>query len=434
MFESSAGCSEDSSLHKALRAVIPTISHFVHEEHDITARSTAVRLLAALATYPNLHDTLRTAIPHLVFVLKRDNDPDLKYETAVALECFMEYPSLQHHLVDDIPLIHAQLGRNLQDIQSPGEPQTHGDTDFLPGNATTTSITQPSSIRRRGPPSKEEDSYHLPPRVSLPSPRDARFTIPVGLRNFLKDIPSHLPFGGASPQPNPTGRRSNCGEWLTLPDFGRWFTKIGNYIGAAYLFVIAPPFVHDRTAMWDLERLGRRLGAFQTWVWAANAALFAASVALPGLTGVSSSPVAQSFVVLCGIFGLFGFVYTVFLAFRIGDCNAQCSTLFIDRANSVQGAHSFWNIGIMLSLPLTWMTWAVASLLCFMLSLGVQQAILDVRPSGSNDARVEIDSPAPKALSILQLSGFTVTIVWSLSYVFMIHREIRRCTDSLSSP
>ncbi|KAJ7819363.1 hypothetical protein B0H14DRAFT_2836582 [Mycena olivaceomarginata] len=88
----------------------------------------------------------------------------------------------------------------------------------------------------------------------------------------------------------------------------------------------------------------------------------------------------------------------------------------------------------MLSLPLTWMSWAVASLLSFMLSLGVQQAILDVRSSGSKDAGVEIESPALKALSILQLSGFTVAIVWSLSYVFMIHREIRRCTDFSSSP
>ncbi|KAJ7745161.1 hypothetical protein B0H14DRAFT_2986529 [Mycena olivaceomarginata] len=88
----------------------------------------------------------------------------------------------------------------------------------------------------------------------------------------------------------------------------------------------------------------------------------------------------------------------------------------------------------MLSLPLTWMSWAVANLLCFMLSLGVQQAILDVQPSGSKDAVVEIKSPVSKALSILQLSGFTVTIVWSLSYVFMIHREIRRCTDLSNSP
>jgi hypothetical protein len=39
--------------------------------------------------------------------------------------------------------------------------------------------------------------------------------------------------------------------------------------------MIAPPLVHDKISLWDLQRLENRLAAFQTWVWAANAALFA---------------------------------------------------------------------------------------------------------------------------------------------------------------
>ncbi|KAJ7921780.1 hypothetical protein B0H13DRAFT_1866385 [Mycena leptocephala] len=135
-------------------------------------------------------------------------------------------------------------------------------------------VRQDSGIRRRVPPSNEEDYYHPSVLQSLP---DAHFTIPEVLRKYLRNVPFHLPSSSSSPQPqpNPIGGHTIWGEWLTLPDLARWLTKIGNYIGAAYVFVIAPPFVHDRTTVWDLERLGRRLGAFQTWVWAANAALFA---------------------------------------------------------------------------------------------------------------------------------------------------------------
>jgi hypothetical protein len=145
-------------------------------------------------------------------------------------------------------------------------------------SATTTSIrrsNEDSGVRRRVPPSKEEDFSH--PSVSQPSRPGAHFTIPEVLRNYPRNVPFRLPCSSNSPQPqpNPIGGNAIWCEWLALPDLGRWLTKIGNYLEAAYVFVIAPPFVHDRTTAWDLERLGRRLGAFQTRVWAANAALFA---------------------------------------------------------------------------------------------------------------------------------------------------------------
>ncbi|KAJ6590928.1 hypothetical protein DFH09DRAFT_1138115, partial [Mycena vulgaris] len=220
------------------------------------------------------------------------------------------------------------------------DPQPHVDTADPPaGTATTTSITGPppsTGIRRR----KRRFSSHPPSNAPAPP---QHFTVPERLRSYLKTVSSHLHPDRASPQPIPTGDHTTWDPWLTvLADVGRWFANIGNYIGASYLFMIAPPFIHNRVALWDLQRLEHRLSAFQTWVWAANAALFA-------------NPFAQSFVILSGIFGLFGFVYTVFLTFRIGDCKAQFSGQFIDRANLMQGTHSFWNVAIMLSLPLTWM-------------------------------------------------------------------------------
>jgi hypothetical protein len=64
---------------------------------------------------------------------------------------------------------------------------------------------------------------------------------------------------------------------------------------------------------------------------------------------------------MCGIFGLSGFVFTIFLAFRIGDDKAQCLKRFIvsyhDIIHTMQGVWFFWNVAIILLLLLTWMAW-----------------------------------------------------------------------------
>ncbi|KAJ6526426.1 hypothetical protein B0H19DRAFT_1243556 [Mycena capillaripes] len=79
----------------------------------------------------------------------------------------------------------------------------------------------------------------------------------------------------------------------------------------------------------------------------------------------------------------------------------------------MQGVQSLWNIGIMLALPLTWMTWAVVSLVCCMVSLGCQYAIWVLHWSADSAP----NSPAPKPLSMFQLSGFMIVILWSSFYV-----------------
>jgi hypothetical protein len=50
---------------------------------------------------------------------------------------------------------------------------------------------------------------------------------------------------------------------------------MGNIWNSAHMFMIAPPFVHDEAAAWDLERLDYRLNALQGWVMTANGGLFA---------------------------------------------------------------------------------------------------------------------------------------------------------------
>ncbi|KAF7341402.1 hypothetical protein MVEN_01877000 [Mycena venus] len=236
--ESSAGCSEISPFHQALRATIPTVFDFLHD-HDVAARSMAVEVLATIAAYPSFREALGAAMPTLISSLKYENDPDLTFKTAVSLDKFPKYPLLGRLFVDHIPLIDAELGRNSQDKERNGEPQPHGDDSDLPtDNAATTSVRrsdQSSGRRRRGAQSKEEDPcYHTPhvsvsssPHVdiseaigyhtkkitsrplcrgsyssplkdffsplqisSVPSPPAAHFTIPEGVRNYLKGLRS----------------------------------------------------------------------------------------------------------------------------------------------------------------------------------------------------------------------------------------------------
>jgi hypothetical protein len=76
---------------------------------------------------------------------------------------------------------------------------------------------------------------------------------------------------------------------------------------------------------------------------------------------------------------------------------------------------------------------AVLSLVCFLISLGVQIAISDLQillTSGQTETDVPV-VPAPNStLNIFQLAVFMLAIVWSSCYVVMIHLQIRRCKSS----
>ncbi|KAJ7081259.1 fungal-specific transcription factor domain-containing protein [Mycena epipterygia] len=207
------------------------------------------------------------------------------------------------------------------------------------------------------------------------------------------------------------------------------------YLSAAYIFMVAPPFIHAEAAEWNCDRLEHRLNSFQGWVWGTNAALLAFSGALLAVPGVSSSPIPQSFLVLSGIFSLFGFVYTILLAFHIGERKAQFASWFLQNHSHpsvAQRYRSAWNRYIMISLPLTWMAWAVAGLLCFLLSVAVQIFVFDLQSMSHDHADSQpipnTDSkPAMLALDIFPLAAAMFLVVWSLGHVFMIHREMRKC-------
>ncbi|KAJ7925386.1 hypothetical protein B0H13DRAFT_1863224 [Mycena leptocephala] len=216
--------------------------------------------------------------------------------------------------------------------------------------------------------------------------------------------------------------------------------SLGNYLSAAHSFIIAPPFVHDKAAVWDLHRLENRLNAFQGWVLTANGGLFAAPAAILAFSSISSNPAPQSFVILCGIFAPFRLVYTIFLAFRIGDCKAHFLHWFLHHPDVIEQTRSSWNPSTMLALPLTWMAWEFLSLMCSLVSLGVQIFLLDLQsmrsdsspgssasidPTGTPASNSGPQNPRAVPLNMFQLAMFTVAIGWNSIYVVLIHIEIR---------
>lgn len=54
-----------------------------------------------------------------------------------------------------------------------------------------------------------------------------------------------------------------------------------------------------------------------------------APAAILALSSISSSPVPQTFVILSGIFALFGLVYTLSLALHIGESKMQFLAWFV---------------------------------------------------------------------------------------------------------
>ncbi|KAJ7182328.1 hypothetical protein C8R43DRAFT_2958 [Mycena crocata] len=219
---------------------------------------------------------------------------------------------------------------------------------------------------------------------------------------------------------------------ITTLYLGQWFAQVINCVRTVYVFMIAPPFLRIN-GEWNAQRLENRLKAFETWVWAANAALLAVAAAFLTLSTVASSTIPQSFLILSGIFSLFGFMYTVSLAFHMGDCKTDFAHWFHRHRNWRHTSRSLWNLSIMLSLPLTWMAWAFVNLGFFVISIGVQNLMLDVRENHSHGGQLPgattldiVDTPDPSftSFAILQLVLFTVASVWSCIYAFKIYIEI----------
>ncbi|KAJ7780199.1 hypothetical protein DFH07DRAFT_1055845, partial [Mycena maculata] len=177
-------------------------------------------------------------------------------------------------------------------------------------------------------------------------------------QHFEREEHVYPPVRVASPEPDPEdNERRSAGRLLRLQP-----RSVIDWLSAPYTFMIAPPFLCPEEVAWDTQgqRLDNRLNAFQSWIWGANAALFAFAAALLALSDVTTIP--QSFVMLSAIFAFFGFIYTVFLAFHVGDSKEEFSRWFHEHPNLRHTSGSFWNLTIMMSLPLTWMARAILSL------------------------------------------------------------------------
>ncbi|KAJ7476488.1 hypothetical protein FB451DRAFT_1243366 [Mycena latifolia] len=204
--------------------------------------------------------------------------------------------------------------------------------------------------------------------------------------------------------------------------------SVSEYLRIVHMFIIAPPFFHDQADLWNFERLDHRLNAFQSWVLTANGGLLAAPAAILALSSISSSPVAQSFVILAGIFALYGFIYTILLVFHIGECKTQFLFLLQqERAEGVDRSRSSWTPSTAMCLPLAWMAWSIVSLLFSLITLGVEGFVSALRHLSSSNDESNSPSPTPALFNIFQLGAFALAIVWSSVYVVMLYIQVRHC-------
>ncbi|KAJ6594839.1 hypothetical protein B0H19DRAFT_70717 [Mycena capillaripes] len=261
-----------------------------------------------------------------------------------------------------------------------------------------------SVVRRRRLPRQEAQYSYPPSRSSAPLP------VEVHHSEALTSVP--------------------VGEGIADPA-ERSARSVGEYLRIIHLFIVAPPFFHDEADDWNLERLDHRLHAFRSWVLTANGGLLAAPAAILALSSISTSPVAQSFVILAGIFAFFGLIYTILLVFHIGD-RKTLFLLLLQQDGLDEMKSSSWAASTAMCLPLSWMAWSILSLLFSLITLGVQSLVYTLRrlssskdPGGANVSGYP--SPNPALFNIFQLGAFTLVIVFSSVHVVMLYIQLRRC-------
>ncbi|KAJ7323911.1 hypothetical protein DFH08DRAFT_887158 [Mycena albidolilacea] len=188
----------------------------------------------------------------------------------------------------------------------------------------------------------------------------------------------------------------------------------------------------DEHAPWDSERLQNRLDSLRGSVAAGNAGLFAATGTLLAVPGLSNSSPSQALLIIAGIFGLFGSIFSIYLATQIGDRKAEFSAWFLNHENLMRRPRSSWSLSTMVCIPLTWMAWSVLSLLAFLGSLWIEVFIHDLKNSRSLGGAASDTEPtsdnslsatAAHDLSFSQLAGFLVVTLWSMGYVVMLSRN-----------
>ncbi|KAJ7888939.1 hypothetical protein B0H14DRAFT_2562093 [Mycena olivaceomarginata] len=178
-------------------------------------------------------------------------------------------------------------------------------------------------------------------------------------------------------------------------------SRTRHYLCAAYRFIIAPPFVHDKVT-WDEPRLQNRLNALQGVVSAGNFALL-----------------------VC--------FYTTSMVLRIGDCRKEFSKWFlVCRRMSIVYLILYSQAFISL----------VSSLIALLLQISVHsiQNLESYYSPGQNTTANAPNTPTPNVspsshistdLSIVQSVVFWGTLIFSGVYTYMIHAEIKRSRQNI---
>jgi hypothetical protein len=100
--------------------------------------------------------------------------------------------------------------------------------------------------------------------------------------------------------------------------------------------MIAPPFLVPAADEWTQEMLRDRVDSFRGWLLSVNNSHLSRKVsdfedrfdgAILAIAAVTSSTIPQTWVILSGLFALFGFMYNIYLLIRIGTFNQK----FVER-------------------------------------------------------------------------------------------------------
>ncbi|KAF7349763.1 hypothetical protein MSAN_01703500 [Mycena sanguinolenta] len=200
---------------------------------------------------------------------------------------------------------------------------------------------------------------------------------------------------------------------LVLERNARWLavTVSRGFLGL-YSFLLAPPFLVHKDLEWNVSRLESRLSIFQ-WTMAGNLSIVSLGGTLLALTNLQNNTLAQSFVILSGIFSFFGLVYTAFLTLHLGDSKEQFFDWFLKNLAHTSG--SMWNLTIMMFFPLTWMVWALLNLSLGGLFYSIGKLQKD-----------QIADSSSESFSVIQTTVFLLVLAASVLFAFMIHHEIRK--------
>ncbi|KAJ7058990.1 hypothetical protein C8F01DRAFT_285306 [Mycena amicta] len=270
--------------------------------------------------------------------------------------------------------------------------------------AVTSSVSKPTVV----PP---ERSVVQVLRHRRPGRGTARSSSPSPIQDVSE---STHPAGYPPPQSNVNNhQRRRQTAWASLR-LGNFFAQTWNYVIIVYVSMTALGV--QQGVKWDAPRLKRRASMLLNTFLVIDGGLLAFVVACLALSDVASSPVPRAFLILVAIFAVFACGASVYLSYKISDCEVEFSEWFIHHKNLVHTPGSLWDLETMIALPSMWTAWAFLNLALFAISFIGQTFTSYV---GNENA-----TTIPK-FTLVQFIIWALAFLWSSVYSFRIYLQMR---------